>query len=239
MHAEPIVYQDQETELEGYLAYDPAVRGARPLVLVAHAWFGQTDFERRKAEELAALGYAGFALDVFGKGVVGRTRDECAALVAPFFADRARLRQRLRAGLNVARALDVADRRRVAAIGFCFGGLCVLDLARGGDDLRGVVSFHGLLDPSDLPGDPPRIRTRILAEHGFEDPLAPPDRLLRFAAEMTARDADWQVHLHGRAAHAFTHRAAEDPAAGNRYDPRADARSWRSMVAFLAEVLAG
>ncbi len=238
MHSEPIVYWDQDTELEGYLAYDPALVGPRPLVLIAHAWFGQTDFERRKAEELAMLGYAGFALDAFGKGVIGHTNEQCTALVSPFFADRAQLRSRLLAGLHVARALDVVDPRRIAAIGFCFGGLCVLDLARAGTELRGVVSFHGLLDPAHLADNPTRIGARVLVEHGFEDPLAPPEKLLTFAAEMTGLGADWQLHVHGHAAHAFTHAAAENPAAGNRYDPRADARSWRSMRDFLAEVLA-
>jgi dienelactone hydrolase len=223
-------------ELEAHVAWDDAREGPRPAVLIAHAFAGQGDFERRAAERLAALGWVGIALDNYGKGILGATRDECVALMRPFLDDRDRLRRRLLAGFEAARGHRLVDAARVGAIGFCFGGLCALDLARSGAPLRGVVSFHGLLAPSGLPARP--IVAKVLALHGHDDPLGPPDQVLAFEREMTAAGVDWQVHVYGGTKHAFTNPAAAAPEVGNVYDPAADRRSWASMRLFFDEALA-
>jgi dienelactone hydrolase len=238
MHTANVSYAHVDVELEGYLAYDPVVDGRRPAVLIAHAWAGQTDFERRKAEHMARLGYAAFAIDMYGKGVVGSDRHENARLIQPFLADRALLRDRIRAACDAVRDFDVVDPSRVAAIGFCFGGLCVLDLARSGAPVRGVVSVHGLLGPPGLAGAPARMAAKVLALHGSDDPFVPPEHVQAFAAEMTALAADWQMHVYGGERHAFTHREAEDPEIGNRYSPRAERRAMRAIADFLGEAFA-
>ncbi|MEW6695145.1 MAG: dienelactone hydrolase family protein [Pseudomonadota bacterium] len=232
-----IDYQHDGQTFEGLLAWDDAHAGARPAVAVAHAWAGRTVFEDDKARALAALGYVGFAMDVYGKGRRGRSREENAALMTPLVQDRALLQARLGAALQALTAQPEVDASRVAAIGFCFGGLSVLDMARCGLPLRGVVSFHGLFTP---PGNTAgrRIQAKVLALHGWDDPMAKPDAVLAWAQEMSAAGADWQLHAYGGTMHAFTNPEANDPGFGTVYDARADARSWVAMRAFLAEVLA-
>jgi dienelactone hydrolase len=235
MREQLIEYRDGETVLEGFLCYDEAQPGPRPAVLLAHAYGGRDEFVERKARRLAWQGYACFALDNYGKGVRGRTPEESTALMMPFLEDRRRLLRRLEAGLTAAQGLPIVDSRRIAVLGFCFGGLCALDLARAGKDLRGVASFHGLLKPSGF--TEPRIRAKVLIMHGFEDPLAPPEEVLAVAREFTAAGADWQLHVYGHTAHAFTNPAAHNRAAGLQYDDAADRRSWHTLEEFLGEVL--
>jgi dienelactone hydrolase len=231
---EPVEYRHGGVVLEGILARDERLAGRRPGVLIAHAWGGRDEFVVGRARAFAGLGYAGFALDMYGKGVRGGSPEENARLMQPLLDDRALLRGRIGAALETLQRIDVVDPERIAAIGFCFGGLCALDLARGGADLRGVISVHGLLHPAEgLAGG--AIRARVLALHGHDDPLVPPDQVLAFEREMTAAGADWQVHVYGRTRHAFTNPAANDPGRGTVYDERADRRSWRTIVAFLEE----
>lgn len=227
-------YQDGETILEAAIAYPVASRRA-PAVLVAHAWSGRGDAEHRVAERLAGLGYVGIAIDVFGKGVVGDPAGDNSHLISPWLSDRAALLRRLQASVAFARTLNRVDPRSIAAIGYCFGGLCVLDLARGGDGVAGVVSLHGMLDGNGLEASGP-IGARVLVEHGWLDPLAPPEKMLAFADEMKARGADWQLHAHGRAMHAFTNPSAGSPDSGMAYDADADRRSWVSATSFLSEL---
>lgn len=236
MRIEKIAYSEGQADLEGHLALAAYDSAKKPVVLVAHAFRGQDDFERDKAEALAELGYAGFALDVYGKGVLAKSPEEGGQLMAPFLEDRALLRRRLAAGLEAVVDHPRIDRSRVAAIGFCFGGLCVLDLARSGADVRGVVSFHGLFHPPGIEAKP--VTAKVLALHGYDDPMAKPDQLAAFAQEMTDASVDWQVHAYGNTMHAFTNPRANDPDRGTVYEPRADRRSWAAMKAFLAEVLA-
>ncbi len=221
---------------EGYLAWDDAVRGKRPAVAVAHAWAGRSPFEEEKARKLAELGYVGFALDVYGKGVLGKTREENAALMTPLVQNRTMLQQRLMGGIATLMVQPEVDAERIAAIGFCFGGLCVLDLARIGAGVKGVVSFHGLFTP---PGNTAgkKITAKVLALHGWDDPMVPPQAVLDFAKEMTEAGADWQLHAYGATMHAFTNPQANDPSFGTVYSATADARSWQAMRHFLAEVL--
>lgn len=231
-----VQYRHEQTVLDGFLAYDLTADAPQPAVMIAHAWGGRDEFVCDKARRLAELGYAAFALDMYGQGVLGSNPDENARLMAPFIENRALLQARMIAALETVQKLPQVDSARIAAMGFCFGGLCVLDLARTGAELRGVISFHGLFDP---PGNTAgqRIKAKVLALHGYDDPMVPPQKLLALAEELTAAGADWQIHAYGRTMHAFTNPRANDPAFGTVYDATADRRSWQSMQNFLAEVL--
>lgn len=230
-----VEYADGDDSFEGFIAWDESAGEPRPGVLIAHAWRGLSEQEQGKAGDLAELGYVGFALDLYGKGVRGGSIEQNRKLIRPFMEDRAMLQRRMQLGLRVARAQDEVDERRVAAIGFCFGGLCVLDLARTGADLSGVISFHGLLTPPENTGDN-RVKAKVLVLHGWDDPMATPEHVVALGHELTAMHADWQTHAYGNAMHAFTNPAANDPDFGTVYQADADRRSWQSMQAFLAEV---
>ena len=207
-----------------------------PVVVIAHAWGGLGDNERQKAERVAnELGYAAFAMDVYGKGKRGTTVEENQALMNPLVGDRAELQKRLAGGLAAAKEQIGADPKKAAAIGFCFGGLCVLDMARADMDLLAVASFHGLFRPAEnIPS--PKINAKVLMEHGWLDPMAPPEDVLSIAREMDSAGADWQLHAHGKAYHSFTTEGANDADMGTIYDADADQRSFESLRAYLAEV---
>jgi dienelactone hydrolase len=232
-----IDYEHDGVALEGLMVVDEETSGPRPGVLVAHAWGGRGEHEAEAARRLAGLGYAGFALDVFGKGVSGGTPEENTALIAPFLEDRPMLQARMLAAVSTLQEQAEVDSARIAAIGYCFGGLCVLDLARSGADVCGVVSLHGLFTP---PEPPPgrRIRAKVLALHGHEDPMVPVEAVVALESELTAAGADWQIHVYGGTMHAFTNPNANDPSFGTVYNAAADRRSWVATAAFLAEVLA-
>ncbi len=230
-----IDYQDGDVDLQGYLAWDDTLDGERPGVMVSHAWRGRTQFENDKAEELAKLGYVGFALDLYGKGVQGSSVEENSALMQPFLDDRDMLQKRLQVSLDVVRRQDKVDAARLGAIGFCFGGLCVLDLARSGADVSGVVSFHGLFGSPGNTGDN-KIKARVLVLHGWDDPMATPDQVVTLAEELSSMGADWQIHGYGNTMHAFTNPNANDPDFGTVYQPDADRRSWNAMQYFLSEI---
>ena len=230
-------YLDDDVLLEGFFAYDDAVAGVRPVVLIHHAWAGRDEFVAEKAKKLAELGYLAFATDMYGKGVKGNSPEENSSLMQPFMADRAKLQQRLQRALAAVKLMPWADNARIAAMGFCFGGLCALDLARTGVDICGVVSFHGLLIPADnIPN--PEIKAKVLVLHGHDDPMATPDQVLALQTELTQAGADWQVHVYGGTMHAFTNPVANDPSFGTVYQALADKRSWQAMQNFLAEIFA-
>lgn len=234
---EKLDHEDGGIALQAHVAVPDGRDGKLPAVLVYHAFRGQSDFERERAERIAReMGLVGVALDVYGRGVLAQSVEEAQQRMRPFLRDRGALRRRLLAGLEAAARHPRVDPRRMAAIGFCFGGLCVLDLARAGAPLRGVCSFHGLFTPPQgLPVGP--IRARVLVLHGYDDPMATPEQLLALAKELSAHGVDWQAHLYGGTMHAFTNPAANDPERGTVYQPDADRRSWIAMKAFLAEVL--
>lgn len=230
-----LVYADGEIALEAFYAVDDQVSGRRPAVLISHAWGGRDGFVMDKARKIAGLGYVGFALDMYGTGVLGSSREENAKLMQPFMADRAKLQQRIAAAFMAVKQLPCVDGSNIAAMGFCFGGLCVLDLARIGADLKGVVSFHGLLGaPSNTQGT--KIKAKILALHGHDDPMAPPEQVVAFQNELTHAGADWQFVSYGHTMHAFTNPVANDPDFGTVYQADADRRSWLAMQNFLAEI---
>lgn len=228
-------YLDEDVLLEGFFAYDDAFEGQRPVVLIHHAWVGRDEFVAEKARKLAGLGYLAFAADMYGKGVLGSCPEENAKLMQPFMQNRAKLQKRLHAALATVKLMPWADNDRVAAIGFCFGGLCALDLARTGVDIRGVVSFHGLLDAPDNIANP-EIKAKVLVLHGHDDPMGLPEQVLALQSELSKAGADWQVHSYGHTMHAFTNPVANDPDFGTVYQPVADRRSWQAMQNFLAEI---
>jgi dienelactone hydrolase len=237
MHTETIDYQAGGITLEGYLAYDEQGQGKRPAVLIAHDWTGRRDFPCNKAVELAEAGYVGFALDMYGKGVFGSSDDveANAALMNPLVADRAVLRQRMLGALDVVKNLPEVDSRRIVAMGYCFGGMCVLELARSGADVKGVVSIHGIFTPGDTPNE--KITARVLCLHGHDDPMVPPEQVLALETEMTEAGVDWQLHAYGGTMHAFTNPDANNPDFGAMYNARADRRSTRALHDFFDEVL--
>lgn len=235
LRTDEIDYPDEGTLCKGFVAFDTESTSPRPAVLISHMAGGREEFVESKAREVAALGYVGFALDMYGENRRGATLEAGRALMKPLLDDRALLARRIGAALSAARALPQVDGHRIAALGFCFGGLCVLDLARSGADVRGVISMHGLLKPHNLPKQ--RISARILVLHGHDDPLAPPEDVRVFQEEMSAAGADWQMHIYGATQHAFTNPKAANPAAGLVYNPLAERRAWVSLVAFLSEVL--
>lgn len=216
------------------MAWDDALESA-PGVLVSHAWGGRSEFENDKARWLASKGYVGFALDMYGKGIRGSNAEENAALMTPLVESREVLQQRVAAALGEMQQQEPVDSARCAAMGFCFGGLCVLDLARIGTAMSGVISIHGLfMPPENTVGT--AIQAKVLCLHGYDDPMATPDSVLALASEMTAAGADWQVHAYGNTLHAFTNPAANDPEMGTVYSAVADARATASIEAFLGEL---
>lgn len=229
-----VEYSHGDLILEGYFACPPLDGEKRPGILIVHAWGGRDEFVEEKARALAGLGYAAFALDVYGKGVLGSGPEENSQLMAPFLADRALLRDRLLAGLACLREQPGVDESRIAVMGYCFGGLCALDLARCGADVLGAVSFHGLFMPPGLEQGP--IKAKVLALHGYADPMAPPESVVAFGKEMTDAGVDWQLHAYGGVLHAFAVPGANDPSMGVGHDARAERRSWRAMVDFYEEI---
>jgi len=229
-----IEYGDGQELFEGMLVWDDAISEPRPCVLVAHTIRGRTAFEEGKARDLAAMGYVGFALDVYGKSEIGSDDVVSRANMNALTSDRVELQRRLSLSLATMLQQPEADAAKAAAIGFCFGGLCVLDLARIGAPVAAVVSFHGLFSaPGNTAGK--SIDASVLALHGWDDPLATPDSVLALAEELSAMGADWQIHGYGGTQHAFTNPAANDAERGTLYDAAADRRSWLAMTNLLAE----
>lgn len=228
-------YTDQGQSLQGFFACDSSTSASRPAVLIVHQWDGRSEFVGERARQLAAEGYAAFALDMYGKGILGKSVEENMKLMNPFMEDRRLIVQRVQAAVTTVCSLPEVDSTRIAVIGYCFGGLCALDFARSGADIRGVASFHGLLKGSGLPKK--QIKAKILVQHGADDPMAPPDDVLAFQKEMNEADADWQIHIHGHAKHAFAVPGANNSELGLQYNVDANRRSWRCTVAFLSEIL--
>lgn len=234
LKTQTINYRDGETQLEGYLAYNDEIADKRPAVLVAPDWSGKNAFACRKADKLAELGYLGFVLDMYGGGKTGNTKEEKSALIKPFIQDRLKLQKRILAAYETVKNFELVDRNLIGAIGFCFGGLCVLDLARSGADVTAVVSFHGLLNaPENI--SKKSIKAKILVLHGFNDPMVTPDQVIAFGEEMTHANVDWEINIYSNAMHGFTNPEANDPGFGTVYNKNVDSRSWLAMQAFFYE----
>jgi dienelactone hydrolase len=235
---ETIEYQDGDTQLRGYLAYDDAIEGKRPGVIVVHEWWGLNDYAEKRAEMLAELGYVAFALDMYGDDKVTEHADEAGGWMKQITANVDAWQRRAMAGLEVLKGQEKVDADKLAAIGYCFGGATVMQMAYAGGDLDGVVSFHGSLPPA-TEEQQKQIKASILVAHGEEDSFVPPERIAAFKAALESAGADWQMVTYGGARHGFT-----NPDAGGygmdklKYDPKADARSWALMQDFLESVLA-
>ncbi|WP_281857453.1 dienelactone hydrolase family protein [Litoreibacter halocynthiae] len=225
-------YAAKDTECIGYVAR-PEGAGPHPVVIVTPAYHGLDDFARSKADWLASLGYIGFAVDYYGEGRTARDDAQASEMMHVLQADRATLLVRMQAALDTARALPDADKSNIAAIGFCFGGKAVLDLARSGATLAGVVPFHGIFDaPS---SGCSKMNTSVLVLHGWDDPLATPDQAVGLAKELTEHCDDWQMLAFGHTSHAFTNPAAQSPEAGMAYARSSNDRAFAALQAFLEE----
>jgi dienelactone hydrolase len=236
IRSERIEYRHGDTLLEGFLYYDDASEGKRPGVLVVHEWWGLNDFAKRRAEQLARLGYVAFALDMYGKGKVTMDPKVAGEWAGIFRNDRLLGRARAAAGLEVLKSRPQVDPARIAAIGYCFGGSMVLEIARGGADLRGVVSFHGgLATPN--PADARKIKGKVLVLHGADDPFESSAEIAAFQEEMRQAKVDWQMVYYGGAVHSFTNpESGKAGIMGVGYNEAADRRSWQAMRDFFEEI---
>ena len=230
-------YEEGGKSFEAYLAYEPNELKSKPAVLIAHAWAGRGQFEIDMANTLASWGYIGFAADVYGKGVLGTSTEENSKLMQPFMDDRSLINKRLNASIEALKAQEMVSNDKIAAIGFCFGGLCVLDLARScHPDIKGAVSLHGLFIPPSI-SQTNNIEAKILALHGHEDPMVPPDAVVALEQELTQRNADWQMHTFGKTLHGFTNPAANDLNLGVKYNELNSKRAFNLTKSFLKELL--
>ncbi|MDJ1183812.1 dienelactone hydrolase family protein [Roseofilum casamattae] len=236
IQTETIEYRQGGTTLEGYLAYDGSNSSQRPGILIVHAWKGLGDFEKQQAEKLAKMGYVAFAADIYGEGVRPTTNDEAREQAVFYLSNRNLLRDRANAGLNWLKQYRLTNSKQTAAIGYCFGGSTVLELARSGADVAGVVSFHGGLG-SPTPEDAKQIKAKVLALHGADDPLVPPKEVAAFQEEMTQAGVDWQLVAYGGTVHSFTNpKAGDDPSKGSAYNADSDRRSFAAMKLFFDEL---
>jgi dienelactone hydrolase len=233
--SQPVEYNHNGTVLEGYLAYDDAVKGKQPGVLVVHEWWGLNDYVRERVEKLAKLGYVAFALDMYGKGIWTKEPQKAKEL-SGHLRGKPIMRQRASAGLEILRNNSRVDPGRIAAIGYCFGGTTVLELAYSGADLAGVVSFHGGLTAAKV-DDRNRIKARFLICHGADDGFISAEAIQAFQDGMRKSGADWQMIYFGGAVHSFTNPAADQVGIkGIAYNKKADERSWKFMQTFFVEI---
>jgi dienelactone hydrolase len=232
---EKLTYLANDRTMIGYLAYPADGKGPLPGVLVVHEWMGLNQYPKHRAEQLAAMGYVALAADIYGDGKVARDTAEALQLATELKKNRPELRQRAQAALSALKGVKMVDPKRVAAIGYCFGGTTVLELARDGAELRGVVCFPGGLE-TDMPAAPKSIHTAVLACQGADDPNVPPKEVAGFEDEMRSAGTDWQLIVYGGTVHSFTNPdAGNDPSRGAAYNATSDRRSWDAITAFLRE----
>jgi len=230
-----VEYKDGETALEGFIVYDDSLTGPRPSVIVFHEWWGLNDYIMGRARQLASLGYAAFAADVYGKGVRPTDRKAAGEEAGKYMLDRALLRSRVLAALEALSKSGLAEPGKTAAVGYCFGGTAALELARTGAPVKATVTFHGSLN-TPTPEDARNIKGSVLVLHGGADPFVKPVEVLAFQEAMEKSGVDWQFTSYGKAVHGFTNPAnGADPSDGLAYNELADRRSWEAMKDFLEE----
>lgn len=231
-----VEYQQGDTVLAGLVAWDDAVKGRRPGVLVVHEWWGHNEHARNQARRLAEAGYVGFALDMYGKGKVATHPDQAKAFMAEATKDPAAVAARFNAALEQLKQDPHVDTGKIAAIGYCFGGAVVLGRARAGADLAAVVSFHGSLG-SKNPPERGKITARVLVLTGAADPFIPPDQVAAFTKDMEAAGATFQVISYPGVKHSFTNTAADKAGMDAlAYNAEADQKSWAAMLELFKEV---
>ncbi|MBL7731723.1 MAG: dienelactone hydrolase family protein [Chitinophagaceae bacterium] len=222
-------------KLDGYVVYDENMEGKRPAVLVVHEWWGLNDYAKMRARELAKLGYIAMALDMYGNGQRGDNPDAAGKLATPFYQDPAKAKPLFEAALNKLKGYAQADGEKVAAIGYCFGGAQVVNMAKMGADLKGVVSFHGNLMV--MPADKEKLKAQILVCHGAEDNFVPNEEVDKFKKEMDSIGAKYTFKSYPGAVHAFTNPNAtelgEKFKINVKYNPAADTASWNDMKEFF------
>ncbi len=233
---EAVEYKHGDAVLEGFLAYDDATQAKRPGVLVVHEWKGLNDYAKKRALMLAEMGYVAFAVDMYGKGITAKDHAEAGKLAGIYKSDRNLMRARAKAGLEVLKSHPLVDPEKTAAIGYCFGGTTVLELARAGEPLLLVASFHGSLD-TPVPAKVGEIRAKVAVFHGAEDSFISHDDIHAFKDEMRTAGADWTFVGLGGAVHSFTvPEAGDDPSKGMAYNALADRRSWAMLKNFFDEL---
>ena len=234
---ETVPYKDGDVELNGYLAYDDAMKEKRPGVLVVHEWWGLNDFAKEKTRQLAELGYVAFAADMYGQGHVATDPAEAGKLAGQFRDNSTLWRTRAKAAYDALARNPHVDTAKLAAIGFCFGGSTVLQLAASGADLVGVVSFHGSLMPIAEP-DAQRIKGKLLILHGAADTAVPESAVKAFWESLRNTAVDWQLIVYAGAKHSFTNPASDKMGAeGVGYNETAARRAWQQMRLFFDDVL--
>lgn len=234
LKTETIEYQDGDTTLKGYLVYDDSITEKRPGVLVMHEWWGLNEYAKQRAEMIAELGYVAFAPDMYGDDKVTEHAPDAKGWMQQITGNVDAWRTRAMAGLEVLKGQTQVDTDSLAAIGYCFGGATVMQMAYSGADLDGVVSFHGSLPPAP---EGVTIKPAVLAAHGDADGFVPAERVAEFEQSLEAAGADWQLVVYGGARHAFTNPNAGEYGIDNlKYDANADNRSWALMQSFLSEV---
>lgn len=236
IHSKAVSYMDEDVPLTGYLYWDDAVQGRRPGVLVVHEWWGLNDYAKKRARMLAGLGYVSFAADMYGNGHVTETPDQAREWMQEVTADVEGWRHRAGLGLQLLKDSGMVDGDKLAAIGYCFGGATVLQMAYGNAPIKGIVSFHGALPaaPEEAKG---KVGPRILVEHGNQDSFVSPEVAANFRAKLEEAGANWEMDIYGGARHSFTSTEASKYGIENlRYDPQADRRSWARMQAFFQEI---
>ncbi len=234
--AETMEYKAANESFEGFISYDDTKKGKLPAVLIVHDWMGVGDYVKSRAKQLAAMGYVAFAADIYGKGVRPKDSNEASKLAGKYKADRKVMRQRAQAALAILKASPNVNVQKIAAIGYCFGGTTVLELARDGAPLVGVASFHGGLDTPN-PDDAKNIKGKVLVLHGGDDDFVPDTQVIAFKNEMRKAKLDWQLVMYGGAVHAFTvPTAGNDPTTGAAYNEKADKRSFDELKRFFAEI---
>lgn len=244
MHIETIEYKYEGTTFKGHVVYDSQNKKKRPGVLIAHAWMGQDNFAREKAKALAELGYVAFAADLYGNGKAVTTPEEAGKLMMPLFLDRKTLRGRIVAAYEALAKHPQVDADRLGAIGFCFGGLTVIELLRSGVKTKGIVCFHGVLgnklgeSKAKTEPDAKKLHGAILVLHGHDDPMVSQADIQALEKEFTDAGVDWQINIYGHTSHAFTNPEANDKERGLIYNPRTNKRAWQSMKSFFEDVFA-
>ena len=233
-----VTYTHGSVELEGFLAWDDSLKGKRPGILVVHEWWGLNDYARQRAQQLAAMGYVAFALDMYGKGKVTQHPDQAGTWMKHVQSNIQVWQARALAGLNVLSAQKFVDPERLAGIGYCFGGSTVIQLVYSGAPVRGVVSFHGLLPLPDAQ-QAPQTRARILIAHGNADSFVSEEHLRTFRSALDQANVDWQMIVYSGARHSFTNPGADSYGMDAlRYNKQADERSWSHMKLFFDEIFA-
>jgi dienelactone hydrolase len=237
VHTQEIEYKQGDTPLQGFLAWDDAAKGKRPGVLVVHEWWGHNQHARNQAIRLAEAGYVGFALDMYGKGKVATHPQDAKAFVAEATKDPATVRARFDAAVAELKKQPQVDPAKIGVVGYCFGGGVALNMARAGEPLAGVATFHASLAPAGEPAQPGKVKAHLLVQTGGADPNVPKDRVEAFEKEMKDAGADFRVVVYPEAKHSFTNPDADKAGmAALAYDADADKKSWAEAVKFFRKV---